>query len=82
VTFAEPALLEKAGDGTFRSADAGEPVEAAQVRQGYVESSNVNPIEEITRMIEVTRSYESVTRMLSTDEDLKRRAIEKLGAAR
>jgi flagellar basal-body rod protein FlgF len=82
VTFEEPALLEKAGDGTFRSAAAGTPAADAQVRQGYVESSNVNPIEEITRMIEVTRSYESVTRMLSTDEDLKRRAIEKLGAAR
>lgn len=81
VTFEEPALLEKAGDGTYRSGAGGDPAEAA-IRQGFVEASNVNPIEEITRMIEVTRSYESVTRMLSTDEDLKRRAIEKLGAAR
>jgi flagellar basal body rod protein FlgG len=33
-------------------------------------------------MIEVQRAYESVTRMISTDEDLKRKAIEKLAAVR
>jgi flagellar basal-body rod protein FlgF len=82
VRFDEQAALEKAGDGTYRSDEAAQPADDAQVRQGYVEDSNVNPIEEITRLIEVTRAYESVTRMLSSDEDLKRRAIDKLSAVR
>lgn len=80
--FDEVARLQKAGDGTYTADIPALPVAEPNVRQGYIESSNVNPIAEITRMIEVTRSYESVTRMLSTDEDLKRRAIEKLGASR
>lgn len=34
------------------------PVEGARLMQGFVEGSNVNPIHEISRMIEVQRSYE------------------------
>lgn len=82
VDFADTTSLEKAGDGTYRSDAASQPLADPTLRQGYVERSNVNPIEEITRLVEVSRSYESVTRMLSTDEDLKRRAIDKLSSVR
>lgn len=82
VRFADNTSLDKAGDGTFRSDAPAVAVEDPDVRQGYVEQSNVNPIGEITRLIEVTRAYESVTRMLSSDEDLKRRAIDTLSGAR
>lgn len=82
VRFDNLAALDKAGDGTFATDAAASPVDQPDVRQGYVEKSNVNPIAEITRLIDVTRAYESVTKMLSTDEDLKRRAIDKLAGVR
>ena len=45
--------------GTQFAAPAGvEPVEAGVVLQGFVEDSNVSPVAEITRMIEVQRAYE------------------------
>ncbi|MDX5392622.1 MAG: flagellar biosynthesis protein FlgF, partial [Caulobacteraceae bacterium] len=49
--------------------------------QGMLESSNVKPILEITRMIEVTRAYESITRMMESTQDLSRRAVERMGRA-
>ncbi|MBM7066208.1 flagellar hook-basal body complex protein [Actibacterium sp. 188UL27-1] len=45
--------------GTLFSAKNGvEPAPNARLMQGFVEGSNVNPLLEITRMIEVQRSYE------------------------
>jgi flagellar basal-body rod protein FlgF len=49
------------------------------VRQGFTESSNVRPMTEITRMMEVSRAYASVTRMIRDADELSRKAIERLG---
>jgi flagellar basal-body rod protein FlgF len=82
VRFAQTASLDKAGDGSYRADAPALPTDEARTHQGFVERSNVNPIEEITRLIDVTRAYESVSRMLSSDEDLKRRAIDTLSGVR
>ena len=52
-----------------------------QIRQGMLEGSNVNPIVEITNLIEIQRAYESVSRMMESTNDLSRRAVERLGRA-
>jgi len=52
------------------------------VMQGYVESSNVNGVVEMTRLIEVSRAFERVEAMLRGQEDISRKAIETLGQAR
>ncbi len=79
VRFADLSKLEKTGDGLFRADGAApEPADEAQLAQGFVESSNVEPISEITRMIETSRAYESVSKMIQQQEDLKRRAVDKL----
>ena len=44
-----------------------------------LESSNVNPITQITRMIEVNRAYEQVTQMISAESDLSRNSVARLG---
>lgn len=45
--------------GTRFSADGGvEPFEGGAIFQGFLENSNVNPVREIARMIEVQRAYE------------------------
>jgi len=81
VRFDSLGALEKSGDGLYRNASNSTPVEAtdAQIRQGMLEGSNVNPILEITNLIEIQRAYESVTRMIENTNDLSRRSVERLG---
>jgi flagellar basal-body rod protein FlgF len=83
VRFDVLAALEKGGDGLYRNASNAVAIEAndARVRQGMLEGSNVNPILEITNLIEIQRAYESVTRMIENTNDLSRRAVERLGRA-
>lgn len=79
--FANQGALEKAGDNTFRNASNLAPQAAAEakLRQGYLETSNVKPVLEITRMIEVSRAYESTAKMIDAEADLSRRSVERLG---
>lgn len=79
--FASRAGLEKMGDGFFRNTSE-QPVLAAtnaSIHQGTVEGSNVNPIMEITDMIEVSRAYERVTKLVDQSADLSRSAVQRLG---
>src|SRR5665213_2952810 len=46
--------------------------------QGTIEKSNVRAVIEMTRMIEVTRTYTQVASMLAQQSDLQKSAIEKL----
>jgi flagellar basal-body rod protein FlgF len=52
------------------------------MRQGFIEASNVNPVLEIARLIEVQRSFEIGQQVLSDENDRARRAIESLGGQR
>ncbi|MFL5028969.1 MAG: flagellar basal-body rod protein FlgF [Xanthobacteraceae bacterium] len=80
VGFAQPERLEKAGTSLF-AAPAGlapQPVPTAGVVQGSIEKSNVSAVSEMTRMIEVTRTYTAVAGMLQSEHELRRTAIERL----
>ncbi|MFN4011858.1 MAG: flagellar hook-basal body complex protein [Pannonibacter sp.] len=58
-----------------------QPVGRVRVIQGGLENSNVQGVVEIADMIEITRKYESVTKMLKDTDDLARQAIERLGSS-
>jgi flagellar basal-body rod protein FlgF len=80
VSFAQPQRLEKDGASMF-AAPAGVTSEAAptaNVIQGSIEKSNVSGVTEMTRMINVTRTYQAVAGVLQSESDLHRSAIEKL----
>ncbi len=65
--------------GTRFSIEAGaEPAEGATLLQGYVEESNVNPVSEITRMIEVQRAYEMGQTFLDREDERIRSVISTL----
>ena len=83
VRFDTLGVLEKGGDSLYRNKSNAQPIEAAdaQVHQGSLESSNVNPLIEITNLVEISRAYESVSRMIDNTNDLSRRAVERLGKA-
>jgi flagellar basal-body rod protein FlgF len=80
VRFADPQKLLKEGSNLY-SAGAGaaaQPDTASQVRQGFIEKSNVNSVTEMSRMIEVTRTYTQIATLLQQQSDLHKSAIEKL----
>lgn len=83
VRFETLGVLEKGGDSLYRNRSNAVPIEAAdaQIHQGSLEASNVNPLIEITNLVEISRAYESVTRMIENTNDLSRRAVERLGKA-
>jgi flagellar basal-body rod protein FlgF len=78
--FPNLGVLSKAGDGNF-SAPEGAAVIAqdAVLRQGMVEHSNVQPVLEITHLIEITRAYERVARMMEANQTMTQTAIQRLG---
>ncbi|KIZ41677.1 MULTISPECIES: flagellar basal-body rod protein FlgF [Rhodopseudomonas] len=79
VKFASPQSLLKEGNNLYSSPNGpGQPDATAQVHQGYIEKSNVNSVAEMSRMIEVTRSYTQISAMLQQQGDLRKTAIEKL----
>lgn len=81
--FENLAVLSKEGDGLYRNASNAVPIDAAgaQVRQGMLEGSNVNPLTEITNLIEISRAYERATKMIENVSELSRRSVERLGRA-
>ena len=68
-------------DGVRFAAPAGtEPViEGGRIMQGYLESSNVDPIGEIARMIEIQRAYEQGQAFLESEDQRVRDVIQALG---
>lgn len=81
VNFDSLGVLDKAGDSLFRNTSnlQSQPAPDARVRQGMLEGSNVRPIIEITRLIELSRAYEQTTKLMDSTSDLTRRTIERLG---
>jgi flagellar basal-body rod protein FlgF/flagellar basal-body rod protein FlgG len=80
VTFANPQQLQKDGSSTFNPA-AGvtpQPATTGSIIQGAVEKSNVRGVVEMSRMIEITRSYTNISAMLQQQADIAQAAIDKL----
>ncbi|MEE2567053.1 flagellar hook-basal body complex protein [Hyphobacterium marinum] len=80
-TFENLGALEKTGDGRYRAPEGvdADLAEEININQGYVESSNVQQVLELTRMMETMRAYQSVSRFIQQGEELDRKAIERLG---
>lgn len=80
VSFQNPGQLQKDGSGTFSAPNnvTPEPDTKSRLAQGMIEKSNVRGVIEMTRMIEVTRSYTQIATLLSQQADLQRNAIDKL----
>lgn len=65
-------VIEKGADGLLRVSDDVESVPDAGVRlaTGSLETSNVNPVESMVRMIELSRQFESHVRLMNTAQEL------------
>jgi flagellar basal-body rod protein FlgF len=81
VAFANSQRLQKDGLSTFRAPDGLQqqpPAVNVRVAQGAIEKSNVRPVIEMSRMIELTRAYSEVANILQQQGDLRKDAIGRL----
>jgi flagellar basal-body rod protein FlgF len=80
VTIENPGALQKDGGSSFAVPDGVnvDPDTTSHFVQGSVEKSNVRAVIEMTRMIDVTRTYTQVANILAQQGDMQRSAIEKL----
>lgn len=69
VAIGNNLLTESESSGTPITGNPGED-QFASIRQGAVEQSNVNVVEELTRMISAQRAYEMNSNVLSTSDEM------------
>lgn len=84
VTFDKATLLKQEGKSLLsETADSGTPInmDEVQVRSGALEMSNVNVVEEMVRMIEAHRAYESASRAVTAHDETTGRLISTFGRA-
>lgn len=85
-SFINPAGLQARGDNLLLetaasgAADVGAPGEVGrgQIRQGMLEASNVNVVEELVDMIATQRAYEINSKMISAVDEMLRNANQTL----
>lgn len=77
-TFVNPAGLEATGNNLLRQTEAsGEAILGAPgsaglgtVLQGFLEGSNVNPVQEITALIAAQRAYDMNSKVISASDEM------------
>jgi flagellar basal-body rod protein FlgF len=79
VRFDNPQTLHNEGANLFSSPNAAQPAgNTARVEPRALERSNVKPVIEMSRLIEVNRSYSSIAGMIGKMDELRRTAISRL----
>ncbi len=74
--------LNRSDDGLFRSPDGDLPADpVAQLQDGALEGSNVNPIETMVSMITAARQFETQMKMMQTAEQDEKAAAQLLSNA-
>ena len=79
VEFENPQAMRKLGTSLYSSEEIPSEAENTAVVQGSFEASNVQPMKEMTQMIETVRAYASVSRMLEAADETRGKAIQQLG---
>ena len=79
VNFDSLSALSKEGNGLYANTSNLQPQAAtAQIRQGMLEQSNVQPITQITRLIQVSRAYEQISQMMDQTSQLSSSTVDRL----
>ena len=82
VRFENPQLLRSEGGNLMSSPNVGQPADnTSRLEARALERSNVRPVIEMSRLIEVNRSYSSVAGMMQRMDELRRTAISRLADA-
>lgn len=76
--FSNIQTLTPFGEGLYQAKEAGIPAEKTKVIQNALEGSNTQGVLEMTDMIDVSRSYQSVAKMMQNEHDRVRSTIKTL----
>lgn len=76
VDFADYAQLQKAAGGAFRTEAQPQAADLVQVKQGFLESSNVSMVKEMTDMMSGQRGLQSSAQLLKMYDQLSGKAIQ------
>ena len=82
VDFEKPQLLTKEGKSCYAHKGKESEIVAAKeanLKQSYLESSNVNPTEEMINMLEAFRSFESAQKAIQSIDEMTSRMINDQG---
>lgn len=81
VEFVDAKLLTKEGSALFRNETPANiaPEGTTTVRQGMLETSNVNAVAEMTELLKATRLFEANEKIVRTYGELEGRAVNDLG---
>lgn len=74
----DPMDLTYAGGNLLATAEV-EPATGGRLHQGFLEESNVQPVTEVARMIEVQRAYEMGQSFLDAEDERLRNMIQTMG---
>jgi len=77
-------------DGLYKEADdlfvdgegEAESASATTVMQGFLEGSNVNPVDEMVDLISITRAYEANQRLIQSQDEMLSKAVNQVGSLR
>ena len=81
VQFETPEDLRRAADGLLTSQENPQDVVNPRVVQGSLEDSNVQAVLELTNMMRISRSHQSVKRFLDQEDRRQRDMVDKLTRA-
>lgn len=77
VTFDDLSKIKKVGKNLFISEGAEErPATNYEIRQGFIEKSNVNPIKEMVNLIEIHRNFEAVQKFIRGWDEATEKLLE------
>ncbi|BDV44445.1 flagellar basal-body rod protein FlgF [Geotalea uraniireducens] len=82
VDFPKPYAMQKMGSALFVPTNpqtTPQPVQGDRVRQGYLEESNVNAVEEMVQLIETNRYFEFCSKVVNTYDSMADKANNQIG---
>jgi flagellar basal-body rod protein FlgF len=80
VSFTDAQQVLKEGFNLYAAGEGGapQPDTKSKVQQGFIEKSNVNAVVEMSRMMEVSRAYTSISTLMQQQSELQKNAIQQL----
>ena len=82
IDFVNGEKLEKIGNGLLRPLNEkikGIEPKQTQLRQGFIEQSNVKSVDEMTKMIQTVRAFETYQKVIQTLDQVEERSVNTLG---
>ena len=81
VKFEREQGLQMIGNGLYATSETPQTATGSDIVQGMLEQSNVRSVTEITNMIQINRTYQQAVRLLETEMQRQKDAINRLSKA-